>query len=90
MAFLQTQLFVEQRGKPAEDELSAWGQVRPVPASAAAILIVTIVSTIKRCINQRIPQHMGVVGLHDPILAAAGEGLVSFVFSCQVPFVDTA
>jgi hypothetical protein len=29
-------------------------------------------------------QHMGVAGLHDPILAAAGEGLVSFVFSCQV------
>jgi hypothetical protein len=27
---------------------------------------------------------MGVAGLHDPILAAAGEGLVSFVFSCQV------
>ncbi len=51
---LQSQRFVEQRGKPAEDELSAWGQ------------------------------HMGVVGLHDPILASAGEGLVSFVFSCQV------
>ena len=29
-------------------------------------------------------QHMGVAGLHDPILAAAGDGLVSFVFSCQV------
>jgi hypothetical protein len=24
---LQSSLFVEQRGKPAEDELSAWGQV---------------------------------------------------------------
>ena len=34
LACLQTQLFVEQRGKPAEDELSAWGQVRPVTASA--------------------------------------------------------
>lgn len=27
---------------------------------------------------------MGVTGLHDPILAAAGDGHVSFVFSCQV------
>jgi hypothetical protein len=47
----------------------------------ASLIVTSAISCITSLNGE---QHMGVAGLHDPILAAAGEGLVSFVFSCQV------